>query len=470
MFLQLHQNDGIQQIPPLSLNLSLQLKFQSSFSILKQAAAGGQGMSNFGFLQATDQTHEEAYEDGYDEDASAPEQQGDDYPEDGNEDHSYDQNTYSGRPGEGEEFQARTEIAARVGEEDHEEYYEEDEYHEEMAEGEFPEPEQDEAAARLDELQADEEEGAGALYNASENLDSLTQATFSQHGTLEDGAHTADQQADSTATSVTLQGDSVNSTAGEYDDDLIDWDNDSLTSDFSEHAGGDQQDFSTFLTEYEVDESKAALPIEEKGLDQVSGARDGSGLPVDATAVDAQNLGSQDFLNEFTTEDYGGEANEGEPNYQEEYQAGEYAEQEGQYDDYQADTYDEQQKENHPDYQPGEDDEQFHTAQDFLNNDYYEHGLEHDIQGEEDGIDDTVGTVIHHDLGEYQDDHEGQQDFEDELGFDDEPAAQEDETTTAPNGNSKISGSPLGKRSFEEHTELDELEYDEPELKKVRSS
>ena len=477
VYLQLHQNDGTQEIPPLPLSLSLQLKFQSSFSILKQAAAGGQGMSSFGFLHTAGQGQEDSFPEEY-EDGDVPGPHEDAHPEDGFEDQQYDETTYvehadgTANADYGEDTNG-PETVDQHGEAEHEEYYQdEEEYHEDPPEEQFQNQDRNEAAARLDELQADEGHAADTLYHAPQNAEQLDLPVKEQdaHAAIAKGT---DNLAESNASSATVQGDSGNGITGEYDDDLIDWDDDTLTSTLSSEQTGDgHDDFSTFLTEYEEDETKAE--DHQQGPGDVTEVQDElNPATEDHQASDAQNLGSEDFLNEYPGQDqeYGNEPHQGEQEYFEEYETGEQSgHEEEQYDYNQADTYDEQQEEYHPDYQLGEEDEeQFHTAQDFFNADAYEHGTEHDVYGEEeDGVDDTVGTVIHHDVGEYPEE-EGEENFGDELRFDDEATGEQDysaELQLKPTA----TGSPRGKRSFDEHAGLDELEDYDRELKKARAS
>lgn len=62
---------------------------------------------------------------------------------------------------------------------------------------------------------------------------------------------------ESVASSTTLRADQANEAVGEYnDDDLIDWDDSILTNDHSEHGTDDNDDFSTFLTEPDLDKTE----------------------------------------------------------------------------------------------------------------------------------------------------------------------------------------------------------------------
>ncbi len=84
-----------------------------------------------------------------------------------------------------------------------------------------------------------------------------------------------------------------------------------------------------------------------------------------------------------------------------------------------------------------------------MNGDYYEHGPEHG-NPDEDGLDDTVETVVHHQV------HGDDLDYpEDDIDFDDEQQTQP--------------SSLHAKRSFDDLDEVDFLENDEPELKKAKA-
>ena len=440
--MQLHENDGAEDVPPLALNLTLQLKFQSSFAILKQAAAGGQGMSNFNFLHSTTGEQEDFFQEEYEAGDARP--HGDHNAEEGFDGHEYGEDAFGdeARPDIDGQYQDHYETTGEQGEEGYEEYYQEGEYQEHTGEEEFYIPEQDEAAARLDELEAGQAYEEEPLDNALENQVLAAEELSA-----------AERQAASTASSTTAQGDSANNSAGEYDDELIDWDDDSLTDTLSEHDADAHQDFSTFLTEYE-DEAAKDDAFDGDGPDaQEHSGEDGnkaSGLPADNL------LGSADFLNDPADQEQGDEDQTGEHSY-------EAREQEGNYTFDQADTYGEQHEQYHPDHQPGTEEEQLHTAHDFLNADQYEHGLEHDVYGgDENGLDDTVETVIHHGTGEHQD-YEDQEDFGDEIGFD-----EEDGGDLQNGGTTAISGSPTGKRSFDELEEFDD--EDDRDIKKARAS
>lgn len=457
VYLQLHQNDGMADIPPLSLNLSLQLKFASSFSILKQAAAGGQGMSNFGFLQPVG--HEEFYQEDYGEDGDFLGQQGDAAPEEEYEDdhgetaHD-DQYDDTGQQYEDHGPEQPSDAYHEDGQDD---FYQQYEDYEHTVDQEYTEGH--EGLAGFEEIQDEVNQSIDPEHGAVEDQTAVEQDTTGEDQTTQSlAAPGPTEKVESTASSTTIQGDGLNDSFGEYDD-LIDWDDDSLTCGSSEPAVDGHEDFSTFLTEYEDEGEHATLSkqgpngtYEQSGQDSEQQAAYLAEPGPDHQDEDAQNLGSENFLNDFDEQQYDDE----------QYHAGQEGEQEAQDDYDHADTYDEQQEDElNPDYQPGdeeEDDENFHTAHDLLDGEGYEHGLEHD-PNDEGQFDDSFN---HENDGEHQQD-EYQEDFEDQLDF--------DETTEVPDGDQIVqsgdTGSPLGKRSF---GEIDDFEGDEPDAKKAKAS
>lgn len=442
VYLQLHRNDAASDIPALSLTLSLQLKFASSFSLLKNAAAGGQGMSSFGFLQPLGGN--EFYHEEYDDDeGSALHGKEDDGQQTGED--LYDEH---GQP-------------LDQWNDDETGYYYEHNYDTEEGDhakdstgihgdNENPPP------PGFEELLHGENDLTDTVNSvldttAAAGKDIVSDSTAANL----DAALGKPDQGLSQQSSQTEQGDHANTNAGEYD--FIDFDDDTLTSELSAYTSSGHDDFSTFLTEVEAEEQGATLP------------KDDEDDPLDSDQTfDAQHLGSEDFLNDLGEHDYEGQDQLGEQGAEESYEPGdgyENYDEEESYD--RADTYGEQQyEEDHPDYQPGDEDEQFHTAQqDFFQGDFREHGPEHDVhEEEEEGLDDTVNTVVHHEVVE-----EYQEDFEDDLGFDDDNFEQQEGDTEAIRP--VASGSPLGnKRSFDDLADEDDLEIDERDVKKSRAS
>ena len=454
VYLQLHQNDGIEEIPPLSLTLTPQLKFSSSFSIFKQAAAGGQGMSSFGFLQPPgDNEFHEDYEEDAAEDDQGEFQTGtfqEHFDETSHPHHAY-QEGYEDQEEE-EEAEEQDVEQPSTSEQHHPNarYTAQEERGGEKQEEEEHVPnDHEDDLQHLGEVHEDDFQSADAIYTAplgETNQDAFAKESDPPPVDIPGGG----EKATSAASSTTVQGDPVDGSTGEYDEDLIDWDDDTLTSVESELAPDGQEDFSTFLTEYEDHEE---LPAGER-----------KGIAIAQSANEIGNPVSEDFLNDLGDGETRG-SHIPEQDSIEEY--GFEGDAQGYYD--QADTYHEQQEDDyHPDYQPGEEDDLYHTAQDFLDGQAYEHGLEHDVHGEDD-VDDTVGTVVinrpTNDLVKDQD----QENFEDDLGFD-EVTEQQPPSEAQESPITGATGSPLGKRSFDDFDEVDNLDDDTPDLKKARSS
>ena len=61
-YLLLHYNEQYNEVPPLALTITLQLKFTSMFTTLKRAAENGQGISSFAFLDSQEVAEEEEWE------------------------------------------------------------------------------------------------------------------------------------------------------------------------------------------------------------------------------------------------------------------------------------------------------------------------------------------------------------------------------------------------------------------------
>lgn len=500
VYLQLHQNDDTHDVPALSLTLSHQ-QFSNQLALLQQAAAGGKGMSDF--VQHTD-GEDEYYEE---DDGVTQNPEGElAHVEDEDEEEQY-----------------------RKADEDYDgqEYTQDQEYRDEEAneqqdasaleEGERRH-QQDETAEPTDNREVPED-AFETTYNDATGIAYDTATEAAVDASLEDVINTAAEEAAnipaehavaeeptvleepnlsvddtrqealkaaSTASSQTVQGDHANDSIGEYDpEDIIDWDEDSsLTSIASEHTADGHDESFTSLAESEVDQIKEGQESTVEQANRDSHLGDDVQQSTDAAenhdaANEQQQLfGSEDLLNDFDDEQY--EGNAGGEQHQEDDEHG-YTE--NNYD--QADTFDEQQV----GYQPGEEDEQYHTARDFLNGESYEHGPEHQPEGQDNAYEDADGHGDHQDshkddLYDFLDEDAYEQrpeagypaqgesppDPEDDIGFDDDTTEQhEARKTSQPDVTAVSSGSPFGKRSFDEHAEADELNLDEPEMKKVRS-
>ncbi|KAK0856335.1 hypothetical protein LTS02_010686 [Friedmanniomyces endolithicus] len=486
VFLHLHRNDGLQDIPPLSLILTHD-RFASQLSMLKQAADSGTGMTHFVPRSEVEEYEEEEDEadldgDGTGHDERQPNQQ---------EQHVGGSGEGEGTEALGEELVVTgdTSLGYHAEEEYHqgEEYKDHDQYDEEQAYDE-----EDDDVEGQNEPQAshvEHELNSASLAQDAQRPDSSlardTAATaeavaLDEHATVVgepsvsgDGLRGNAPKAASTASSETVKGDSANDYAGEYDvEELIDWDDDSdLTHVPSEQVVDGQDDFATFLTENEAAEAKAALGVhtEQSAIEHDAGhERDALATTGElalaeqyAAGDDELYLGSEDLLDTEAYEDDtvdGHEDGTGGTEHARQYQE--------HYD--QADTYEEQHE---AAYQEHGEDEQFDATHNLIDEGDYEHGLEHQPNGEEHtGWDETASTT---ETG-YQDlrdtTAEDPFDLEDDIGFDDETTEQH-EARKASHSNVVTNGtdSPLGKRSFKEHTD-DEFGLDEePEPKKARS-
>ncbi|TKA73579.1 hypothetical protein B0A55_07919 [Friedmanniomyces simplex] len=492
VYLHLHRNDGTHDIPPLSLILTHD-QFTSQLAMLKQAAEIGTGMSHF-----VSRSEEEEYEEEEDE----GDLNGDGLAED---EQTFDQQEQHGDVDSGEadtEAKAEAPGASEVGGHVHqpeEEYYQGEEYEDDEDDAEAQEQEHREgevydeglngqqASHVLHEanvvslVEGAQQPGPGpapdtAALAEADGLDESNESAAIAHQPSPSGEEPRGYvpKAASTVSSETVKGDSSNDSIGEYDgEDLIDLDDDSdLTHVPSEQAADGQDEFATFLAEHDAEEAKAARDAhdeqtaEQAGFDQEDAfAKGGEHPSADQYAAgdDEQDLylGSEDLLNAEAYEDHAADAQKDGTGD---------AEHDGQYQEHdsQADTHEEQHEAAYQ--EPGED-EQFNAAHDFEDEGVHEHGLEHQPNGGEGhvGLDENATTEIG-----YQDQRdttaEEPFDLEDDIGFDDETTEQhEARKASHPRVVANGTGSPLGKRSFDEHTD-DEFGLDEePEAKKVRA-
>lgn len=508
MYLQLHYNEGWQEIEPLALTISSQLKFSSTFSMLKNAAALGQGISEFSIAHGNSE-HElgQSYlEEGDDWYGPAADEHGE-YPGDeGYEEAAHEAGT--GDPA-AEEAYDPTELAH----DQHDEDYNAEGEHEDQTENFYYDE-----TEHLDSA-ADPGEAAEALDVLAEESTNLDQGHEAQPLVVEEGAQaaqpvTTEEHSASTASSQTVQGDQEpgKTTGKYYDYEEIDWDDDGLTNATADAGGTNQAPQRTTagssISKYRADEGTLIYWDEEENLTPDTSESDTfeDTLPTEHSTVDAeaatdadhQQTASEDWLNE-----YANEHGHTQGDYQETYE-GEHDDhgqelyrqqvQEGQQEDY-ANGFDEMQHQdfeqdvdddgNHPDYQPYEDEDQFHTAHEgFGDSGFYEHGLEHTEYHEDAGetqqaveeeeIDDTVLIHPQGDAGIQRGNITQQlprDDFEDEIDFgeDEDTAGEEPPPSLA--ANPTVSVSPKGKRSFEEIDEADDGSFLEmPEAKKARPS
>lgn len=437
VYLQLHHNDGVEEVEPLSLTLSTQLRFSSSLTMFRQAIASGQGMSSFDFshgLGDAKTDHEQYVQDGEDWTGLATK----DF-EDG-DNHSFEDGTYAGENGDREDPNAGQDVEG-VG---HDEQYQDADqqyYFDENAQGEYDAEYQGEAADALEGL---------ASHSTADQHD----VTDGEHpildteadAGLQDGNEQQEEAPEKPITSATATADrnAATITTGEYDDDdIIDWDEDDLTTDNSDNTDKAQNEESTEGTMYDQGEEDQQDPS-----------------------------ATEDWLQEYPDQDQEQQAGNDDETHQE-----------GAYDDYtnidfsaqhefdEAADQSGQREEGHEgqqDHQPGEG-EQIHAADAGLE----AGGDEYiDFQGDtaeqpvgEEEFDDTV--LIHRQDDESYEDlyQEGDpqapeqsqakvDDLYDEIDFgeDDDAEAQSAEAITAPAApgvsNGASNGSPLGKRSF----------------------
>lgn len=559
VYMQLHQNDGAQEIPPLSLTVSSN-QFTSQLSGLKQAAALGHGMS--AYLAQIEDEGQQSYGEGGEGDELAwvpsdENAQDEQYPEDA--EHGGYAEDHLEQPYDAQDHQ-NTEDLGDPGYDDHheaaedglhqspqvEQYEASEAYHEDGQEYTFSDPAASSAEAAPTEHEPAQNNAPSvdpsARLQQSANNDAKKAESEASSATLDgDKAdprtgeyvkeELVDYDDDNGPTSVepylrgstTLDGNKVNESSGEYNEEgLIDWDDDNLTHVGSESHGSatvqrhkidtsageyideylidwDNElmnfgsephdatfDGSTLAAEYETEEakSKEQHAAEQTGPEDLPGSNEHKFTTASsqgATGADDltehvdyhEQLGSDASLNEDDDAQYD-DATVGDEEVSGGHQDFAYEE---QYQE-QTDTFQEQQEEEDDDGHGGEDEEQYHTAHDFLNGaENYDTGLEYSLEPGSQGDEETyTGEDPLQFDGER---HQAEEDFDqqpsedeshqqDEIGFDDDvaAAAAPPPPTTAQHG----TGSPLGKRSFDKHVELELVfEDDEPELKKARS-
>jgi hypothetical protein len=323
VFKQLHVNDGAQSIPPFWLYLSLQPKPSSYLAMLKQAAAGGQGISSFVDIPAEEvpEHYGEYYQDGDEDPTLLGEASGVDYEEhphnegqdvaaeadlNENDYHEYE-TSYENTEG-GQEAQAEYEGYEQYDnaeQAEYEDYGEGEETNTLAAHVENPENVQNfEETADLS--RTDVTEAPVVLDGKPEEpaVDSPPKAV--EEGEVHAGEGEGEEQGEgsnveSVASSTTLRADQANDAVGEYkDEDAIDWDDDILTSDLSEHGTDDNEDFSTFLTEPDLEETEGQAPdgndVANEGVEHdttATAAEDDAASQHHMEATDLQASGGQ---------------------------------------------------------------------------------------------------------------------------------------------------------------------------------
>lgn len=433
VYLSLHRNDATQAIPPLALSLSLQLKFTSSFKILKAAAQQGEGMSKFAFLHNGAEELDEYEEDAVEEEQDAEHEDHEDHEE--HEEHQERQEDGADNEehrNEGEETFAEDHADGEASRLEEGQEYEEDQYqeiqeNEENDAGQSSEDHQDESNCEeyADQHQTDANDDSEHYGDGSKSLEQTADLHNEEDAPRPEvndfAAQTAQEseepvQPESTASSTTVRGDVADDTTGEYhNEDFIDFEDDDLTAcDAELHVEDGNDDFSALTNEYEAEAVADDTAVNDE---QKPAAAD---VTSDASALDFQQ----------PTQEVDGEEAEDDTAPQE-IANGVDADQHGQEEKNPADNVDLNEND-----LPGEDDEQLDTAFDLLEGHDFEHATEDNepLQGAD-------GFEID----------------DDDIGFNDDV----EEAVLASN-------SPLGKRSFEEHVGKDHV-TEEQDPKRPRS-
>jgi hypothetical protein len=241
--------------------------------MLKQAAAGGQGISSFVDIPAEEvpEDFEDYYQDGDEDPTLLGDVSGIDYDDQPHNDgqdvaaegqvneadyHEYDTSYENTEGGQGAQD-------AQEPQEGYEQY----EQYDEAEQGEYEEYAEEDAAILAanaevpGNVQSSEDATAvpgGAAENTTVDLtDKAVDESTIKAGDGEEEEHGEGSNVESVASSTTLRADHANEAVGEYkDEDLIDWDETILTSYDSEHGTDDNDDFSTFLTEPDLEETE----------------------------------------------------------------------------------------------------------------------------------------------------------------------------------------------------------------------
>lgn len=449
--------------------------------MLKQAAAGGQGISSFIDVSADEvpENFEEYYQDGDDDptlygDTTTAEEQHEEQHE-GQDDaagfelteadyHEYDTSYENTEGGHG-------------AQDEYDRYEETDQAgYDASAEADHPSTTINNAHAaneahslQYDQSETDQSQVKVDVANASFDgeADQTTTATEVEAGCGVAGVR-EDQEEDSkeisAASSTTLHADTANDTAGEYNgEDLIDWDDSTLTSQLSELCTDDDDEFSTFLTAPDSEAIDAGHPSVEAGDSTVPITDAHLQQDADAKASETSPQQNAEAVQDSTaslsadSDVAGGESNE-------------------QLDK----TVDNELSEG---FQASANEESHDPPQENpAGSSGPELGVEEDMVQREVQDDPHANIASHNDASRPSDgEHKAQTgeelaaddvdyiDFgnEDDIDFDDDTYEQH-EARKVSQAEIAAPKSPNGKRTFAESDELDAS--DEPELKKVRSS
>ncbi|KAK4631338.1 hypothetical protein CLAFUW4_03213 [Fulvia fulva] len=413
VYLLLHRNDGYDDVPPLSLTLTVQHKFTSHLEMYKQAASEGKGLSSFAIAQLPDDDHydEEAEQEGAYEDANDTEQtlvedvNGNE--EDATAEHDHAQDfTENAAEGEHEQYDENNDYAEEgdySGQHEGQEYIEDTNYEEYDEHAEYPDP---------------EEEFDGSAEDSAV-------APVADHS----DAHTHDENVNSEAVALDSAASSANVQAA-HKNDVTD-----TAAEDSRHELAPLTEEHDYAEDLNFDEAYAAAHHDDGGQDPAT---------VEGTANDELGL-------DFGAEDpYNADLAYPEPEEADVQQHPEAGEELAQHEEHNEGHADHLENGVEGEAQP-QDDDQFHTAFDLLDGEHPEDG-----PGDEaptDAQDQPAATA---------------EEVEDNIIFDDD--VEEDASNDRP-AEAAANNSPLGKRSFEEHADDDLFDFgeEEPDLKKARS-
>lgn len=439
----------------MSVTLTSQPKFSSALGVLQKAVNDGQGISSFDPSSASEnedhqQNEQEAQvidehvaQEGQEFAAGEEqyEQHHDAYTHEYANEHEQYQEGENGEYQEGQEFTEEPNVENQADQLPEDGYHDEINYEDFDEHEEYPDPEDfdqyQESGTNIEDFGAPEDQG-----NTEGGLQTETQEEKPSEIV----------EPDSAASSMTVHGDRANDVTGEYDpEDLIDWDDDLLTGSSETYADHGDDDFSKLLTEYDAEASGNVPEPPKKSskqtdivLDISESANELSALhPSEDHKEEQAILGpeSEDFLTAEIDHQLEGDADAADSTgeqYQEDPDEGLI-----QYEDDTFNEADYVDYDNQGENELGEDDEQFHTALELLDGDQAEQG-----PGNADAT--ALSNQPHAEaLDEY------------DIGYDDDDFAEPENVTKG------STDSPLGKRSFE--ADEDELDFEEPELKKARS-
>lgn len=398
-FLLLSHNDGQDNPPVFSLNLTTHVAFDSTLAFLKQAADSGQGLSHVGrpeggYGEAYEDAH---YEEEYDGDAAEnPEyDQYDEQPE------NYEQAADGEQPAEENTDEYANNEETYDGEaENYEQQY--DQEHVENEDGPTHEAGQQEEPHEEDHADDHTWAGEDGLHEADGKEDG-NDAQNEDQPELTSANDTANDA--SAVSSVTIHGEEP---TGEYhDEDLIDWDDECLTSNDPEPTAGDQDESFTFVEDGEAENAEGDQSLSAQPDDGADQHVDANATSHEETSINTAESHENTENGAYNVEDDGAE-------------------------------YDEDAGDELIDY--GDGDGQHLYA-------------EHAENGNADHTAAEAAIL----------------DDEDHIDFDDDTTAEYEAKKASPAGTGPVANSPAGKRSFQELDDEDEIDFNEPEQKKPRA-